>query len=134
MHRRRQQIAARLAWELWERRALTWDEAVEISEMPLHHTLVLMAQLAAVLPITTAGEQWRGARRATSRPPRTLVQRGAVLAWYLAGQTLTVRQAAAITGLSRSGSYMALVHLSEVIPIYDSAQSRHSQGSIWSKA
>lgn len=113
--------AAVLAWELRRRAcvALSVRAACELAGHPEPATRVIVAGLAACLPIVEQPTGWlRGASRPHARPADPL-QRAGVLAWTLYDTPLTVRQAAQLTGLARNSAYTLLVRISAVVPIRD---------------
>lgn len=116
------QAAGLLAWELRRRRhvALSLRTAIAIVGLSELRTRSLLDSLTLVLPIQQQQRGWLVAEVAAPWPrPRNPAQRAALLAWTLATEPLTVRQAAQVTGLARNSAYVLLLRMSEVLPIWD---------------
>ena len=100
------QLGGLIGWNLATRPDVTAERlAYEFDEDVIDVTL-WMAAIRNLLPPHNS-------------PPVTTFERAALLACRLADQSLTVRQAAEITGLARNSAYLMLSALSRYIPVYD---------------
>jgi hypothetical protein len=106
-----------------------------LADLPELRTRSLLDSLALCLPIAEQRSGWLVVPVAPPWPkPHNADQRAALVAWTLAVEPLTVQQAALLTGLARNSTYVLLMRLSEVIPLWEDDTAWRAdvrKGIIW---